>query len=260
MLPLLAKTYALAGALAAPGRTRRIMALKDRHRGQRCFLLGNAPSLLDFDLSKLAGEQFFVVKKGYKALERGLPAPIPYYVLSDLRGWDRIKADVSTLPVGTYLVRDTIAARPEFRPPAERVVTFPGYRGGLRKQGFRHHPWQGLGNDSTVILFAAQIAHYMGFAEAYILGVDLDYAQDTTYFYAAGTERDESVRPPRGRDLWARVRHPAPGVRGGWPDPAQCRPRRRGDGAGPGRLRCGAGEAGAVDVTNRGGRARVMLL
>ncbi|WP_342234997.1 hypothetical protein [Inquilinus sp. OTU3971] len=196
MLPLLAKTYALAGALAAPGRTRRIMALKDRHRGQRCFLLGNAPSLLDFDLSKLAGEQFFVVKKGYKALEHGLPAPIPYYVLSDLRGWDRIKADVSTLPVGTYLVRDTIAARPEFRPPAERVVTFPGYRGGLRKQGFRHRPWQGLGNDSTVILFAAQIAHYMGFAEAYILGVDLDYAQGTTYFYAAGqSETNQYVRP-----------------------------------------------------------------
>lgn len=196
MLPLLAKTYALAGAVAAPGRTRRIMALKDRHRGERCFLLGNAPSLIDFDLSKLAGEQFFVVKKGYKALEHGLPAPIPYYVLSDLRGWDRIKADVSTLPVGTYLVRDTIAAKPEFRPPAERVVTFPSYRGGLRKQGFRHHPWQGLGNDSTVILFAAQIAHYMGFAEAYILGVDLDYAQDTTYFYAAGqTETNQYARP-----------------------------------------------------------------
>lgn len=196
MLPFLAKTYALAGALAAPGRTRRIMALKNRCAGQRCFLLGNAPSLLEFDLSKLAGEQFFVVKKGYKALEHGLPAPIPFYVLSDLRGWDRIKADVSTLPVETYLVRDTIAARPEFRPPAERVVTFPNYRGGLRKQGFRRRPWLGLGNDSTVILFAAQIARYLGFAEVYILGVDLDYAQATTYFYAAGqSETNQYARP-----------------------------------------------------------------
>ena len=196
MLPLLAKTYALAGALAAPGRTRRIMRLTNRHAGERCFLLGNAPSLVEFDLSKLAGEQFFVVKKGYKALEHGLPSPIPYYVLSDLRGWDRIKADVSTLPVETYLVRDTIAAQPEFRPPADRVVTFPSYRGGLRKQGFRHRPWQGLGNDSTVILFAAQIAHYLGFAEVYILGVDLDYAQATTYFYAAGqSETNQSARP-----------------------------------------------------------------
>ncbi|MGO4722595.1 MULTISPECIES: hypothetical protein [unclassified Inquilinus] len=196
MLPLLAKTYALAGALAAPGRTRRIMRLKNRHAGERCFLLGNAPSLVQFDLSKLAGEQFFVVKKGYKALEHGLPSPIPYYVLSDLRGWDRIKADVSTLPVGTYLVRDTIAAQPEFQPPADRVVTFPSYRGGLRKQGFRHQPWHGLGNDSTVILFAAQIAHYLGFAEVYILGVDLDYSQATTYFYAAGqSETNQYARP-----------------------------------------------------------------
>lgn len=196
MLPWLAKTRALAGALAAPQRTLRIMRLKDRYAGQRCFLLGNAPSLLDFDLSKLAGEQFFVVKKGYKALEHGLPSPIPFYVLSDLRGWDRIKADVSTLPVETYLVRDTIAARPEFRPPADRVVTFPSYRGGLRKQGFRRQPWQGLGNDSTVILFAAQIAYYLGFAEAYILGVDLDYDRATSYFYAAGqSETNRYARP-----------------------------------------------------------------
>jgi hypothetical protein len=194
--PAFAAGLSVLSALASPRRTARIMGLRDRYAGQRCFLLGNAPSLLDFDLSRLAGEHFFVVKGGYRALDHGLPSPIPFYVLSDLRSWDRIKADVSTLPVGTYLVRQTVAARPEFAPPPERVVVIPSYRGGLRKQGFRRHLWQGLGNDSTVILFAAQIAHYLGFAEVYILGVDLDYDQADTYFYAPGqTETNRYARP-----------------------------------------------------------------
>ena len=35
---------------------RRLQALKDSHRGERCFIIGNGPSLKQTDLSRLRGE------------------------------------------------------------------------------------------------------------------------------------------------------------------------------------------------------------
>ena len=38
---------------------RKLSALKDSHRGERCFLIGNGPSLRSTDLSRLKGEFTF---------------------------------------------------------------------------------------------------------------------------------------------------------------------------------------------------------
>src|SRR5512146_2496007 len=38
---------------------RKLSALKDSHRGERCFLIGNGPSLRSTDLSRLRGEFTF---------------------------------------------------------------------------------------------------------------------------------------------------------------------------------------------------------
>ncbi len=35
---------------------RRLAELRDKHRGKRCFIVGNGPSLKQTDLSKLEGE------------------------------------------------------------------------------------------------------------------------------------------------------------------------------------------------------------
>ena len=43
---------------------RRLAALKDTHRGQRCFLIVNGPSLKNTDLHKLEGEFSIECSKG----------------------------------------------------------------------------------------------------------------------------------------------------------------------------------------------------
>ena len=45
----------------------RLAALRDRHRGERCFILGNGPSLKRTDLSKLRNETTFGLNRIYLA-------------------------------------------------------------------------------------------------------------------------------------------------------------------------------------------------
>jgi hypothetical protein len=43
----------------------RLATLRDRHRGQRCFILGNGPSLLRTDLGRLRRETTFGMNRIY---------------------------------------------------------------------------------------------------------------------------------------------------------------------------------------------------
>ena len=55
----------------------------NKHKDQRCFILGNAPSLLDEDLSLLKNEKVFITNRGYKAKEFGLDH-FDYQVIVDM--------------------------------------------------------------------------------------------------------------------------------------------------------------------------------
>ena len=56
---------------------------ENKHIGERCFILGCAPSLRDEDLSLLKDETVFICNRAYKSIEMlGLPS-YDYYVLTD---------------------------------------------------------------------------------------------------------------------------------------------------------------------------------
>ena len=44
----------------------------DKYSGQRCFILGSGPSLIEENLSLIKNEKIFIVNRGYKALQHGL--------------------------------------------------------------------------------------------------------------------------------------------------------------------------------------------
>ena len=52
-------------------------SLKNRHQGQRCFILGNGPSVKHLDLTSLQGEIVFSVSNGY--LHKGYSDLAPAY-------------------------------------------------------------------------------------------------------------------------------------------------------------------------------------
>lgn len=56
--------------------------IKDRHLGQRCFILGNAPSLNEHDLTRLANEVVFMVNRSFQYPSYEAIAPT-YHVFVD---------------------------------------------------------------------------------------------------------------------------------------------------------------------------------
>ncbi|MFC2055928.1 hypothetical protein ACFLV7_16775 [Chloroflexota bacterium] len=60
----------------------RLAALKNRHKGQRCFVIGNGPSLSTTDLDQLRGEVTFACNKIYLAFNETDWRPT-YYAVED---------------------------------------------------------------------------------------------------------------------------------------------------------------------------------
>ena len=62
----------------------RIRRMRNRWRGQRCFVVGNGPSLDPDDLDALAGEFTFASNKIYKIFPRTVWRPTAYMVVDDV--------------------------------------------------------------------------------------------------------------------------------------------------------------------------------
>lgn len=60
------------------------LAFKNAHKGKRCFILGNGPSIKDQDLLKLANEQTFVVNSFYLHPQYDIIRP-KFYAVFDSR-------------------------------------------------------------------------------------------------------------------------------------------------------------------------------
>mgnify|MGYP003295767544 CR=1 FL=1 len=59
-----------------------LKSLKDKFDGQRCFLIGNGPSLSAEDLEKVRGEYSFSCNKIYKAFDKTNFRPC-FYIVDD---------------------------------------------------------------------------------------------------------------------------------------------------------------------------------
>jgi hypothetical protein len=168
---------------------------KNRHKGQRCFLVGNGPSLSHLDLRKLAGELAFTVNRGYLASRFGLPQT-PYYLITDPLTYGPYALEVRRAAVGTRFYRADVCDLPEYRdaPDREPAIRVPFHRAPTMDEGyFAEDATTGVFRGFTVILDAAQLAFMMGCHEVYIIGCDLDYQQTDTHVYGTGPIEQQRI-------------------------------------------------------------------
>jgi hypothetical protein len=145
--------------------------LKDAHKGQRCFIIGTGPSLVNTNMSLLKNEICFGINALYRGFSRwGISCK--YYLVSDPRVWvdiyeELLKIDsiffVSEEIQGTY--PDTIDFEKCFL-----IKSLPGsmwidkiFSGDLEL---------GKINTDNSGAEALQHAFYMGFDKVYLLGHD----------------------------------------------------------------------------------------
>lgn len=167
-----------------------LLAWRNRHRGERCFVMGNGPSLNKMDLSKLAGETVFACNGAFLLFDRVSWRPT-YYTCVDSRVIRDRAADITQMldaePGITAFLPAVIhlhdGSGQEF---AGRSVIAPGpNRHYFNEIGNResHHVESMVSLDAddfvvqpyTVAITMIQLALFMGFSEIYLIGCDTSY-------------------------------------------------------------------------------------
>lgn len=167
-----------------------LAAWRNRHRGERCFVMGNGPSLNKMDLSRLAGETVFACNAAFLLFDRVVWRPT-YYTCVDSRVIRDRAIDITQMldshPGITAFFPTVVhlhdGSGQEF---AGRNVIPPGsnrhyfYEVGNRES---HHVESMFSLDAddfvvqpyTVAITMLQLAVYMGFSEIYLIGCDTSY-------------------------------------------------------------------------------------
>jgi hypothetical protein len=143
----------------------RLAQFADRHRGQRCFILGNGPSLARTDLEPLKREITFALNRGYLLREERGFASTYLVSINDLV-LSQCAADIAALDLPRFL---GWRARRCFAPD-ERIHFLDTRQTGAN--GFSRDIARQVFEGYTVTYVALQVAYYMGFDEVILIGVD----------------------------------------------------------------------------------------
>ncbi|WOO43007.1 6-hydroxymethylpterin diphosphokinase MptE-like protein [Rubellicoccus peritrichatus] len=155
-----------------------LVRFKDMHKGERCFIIGNGPSLNQIDLGLLSREVTFGVNGIFYMTRRSGFKPT-YHVIED-----------------NHVVEDNLEAIRAFRPQArflpEKYAELIGdsdetfYLPADWGFYYKNHPYYEtprFSEDITKAIYVGQsvtylniqLAYYMGFSEIYLVGMDFSY-------------------------------------------------------------------------------------
>ena len=168
------------------------------HKGKRCFLIGNGPSLRSGDLDKLYAndEITFGCNFIYKIFPQTSWRP-NYYVVSDpflfnscIKEIADVEADVKFFPKLEMITVDNEKAIQEILDTCKGryYFFFPDMHSN---KYFSNDPSKIIVSFGTVMYVMMQLAAYMGFEEIYLVGVDAttkvfsaeDYYGEKVHFY-----------------------------------------------------------------------------
>ncbi|GGA29244.1 6-hydroxymethylpterin diphosphokinase MptE-like protein [Neptunicoccus cionae] len=150
----------------------------NRFQGQRCFIVGNGPSLNQHDLSLLEGEYSFAVNSiYYKTRENGFRPT--FFVVEDS---SVMKENIGEIVAyeAPYKFFPTIYSK--LHPKTPNTFFFEMNRGFYEKTS-PNYAVPRFSTDASKVLYCGQsvtyinlqLAFFMGFTEVYLIGMDFDY-------------------------------------------------------------------------------------
>ncbi len=148
-----------------------ILKLKNIHKNQRAFIIGNGPSLKISDLDRLENEITFAANKIYLSFNETKWRPTYYSVEDNLvmkEIYKKVKSLTETkiiLPIKDIKEYNYIKSA-LYYPLIKNRSALPGFSDNILKEVFP-------GN--TVTYSMLQMAIYMGIKEVYFIGIDFSY-------------------------------------------------------------------------------------
>ncbi len=150
----------------------RMAALKDKYRGERCFIIGNGPSLKNTDLSRLKDEYTFGLNRIYLMFpELGFKTTFLLSV-NDLV-IEQCAAEIQALPIPKFV---SWRSRAFLKAADDLYFLYTTYTGAKFARDARGRLWEG----ATVTYAALQVAFFMGFEKVILIGVDHNFATKGT--------------------------------------------------------------------------------
>ncbi len=146
---------------------RKLEALKNAHQGERCFLIGNGPSLRNMDLSKLHGEFTFGFNRIFLAeAELGFK-PSCLVSINDLV-IEQSAAELQAVKMPKFFAW---RARRWIKMDEDTHFIYTSYTGPGFARDVGGRVWEG----ATVTNVALQLAFHMGFSKVILIGVDHNF-------------------------------------------------------------------------------------
>lgn len=169
--------------VAAKGKRRSsinyLKSIKNSHKGERCFVLGNGPSLRASDLDKLVNDVSFASNRIYKIFPETKWRPTFFGMIDEgvmasqgvINGVNRIKCEKKFFFEESYYIAKYITGDNCFLHSIydRKNLNDPHFSDDLSKRVY---------SIATVTYMHLQIAAYMGFDKIYLLGVDNSYGME----------------------------------------------------------------------------------
>jgi hypothetical protein len=146
---------------------KRLAALRDIHKGERCFIIGNGPSLRVTDLKKLHNEFTFGLNRIYLLFPE-LGFTTTYFVSMNDLVIEQCAGEILALPIPKFL---TWRSRRFLSPTKDTHFLYTTYTGPKFARDVAGRLWEG----ATVTYVALQLAYHMGFEKAILIGVDHNF-------------------------------------------------------------------------------------
>lgn len=151
---------------------RKLAALKDSHKGERCFVVGNGPSLKSMDLGKLQGEFSFGFNRIFLAAAELGFTPSCIVSINDLV-IEQSVAELQALKMPKFFAW---RARKWLSMDADTHFIYTSYTGPGFSKDVTGRVWEG----ATVTNVALQLAYHMGFSKVILIGVDHNFTSQGT--------------------------------------------------------------------------------
>ena len=161
----------------------RVRQFRDIHKGQRCFIIGNGPSLIPEDLNLIKDEISFASNRIYDIYSYTEWKPT-YYAVQDIYVLEEISEEIQK-EENASLKRFIIGNRkkiisPQMLNDEKNIFYYLDFKiSEFDSIKFSSDVAKKVHNGGTVTYMLLQLACYMGFKEIYLLGVDNNYGMLT---------------------------------------------------------------------------------
>ena len=146
----------------------RISQYHNIHKGERCFIIGNGPSLKQTDLTKLKGEYTFGMNRIYLLFPE-LGFTTTYFASINDLVIEQCADEIAALSIPKFLAWHSNRHFQRF--PDDMIFLYTTYTGPKFSYDMTGRVWEG----ATVTNVALQLAFYMGFEKVILIGVDHNF-------------------------------------------------------------------------------------